>query len=123
MFNDLINAGKHLICDFKDIKNLDLLINLDKLKQLCKHICEMHNFIILGELSHSFHPEGISFVFLLSESHMSLHTFPEKQFISFDLYSCRQYENNDDYIKIYKTMVENLKASERSSLQIIERTF
>lgn len=123
MFEDLKNAGKHLICDFKDIKNLILLNNLTKLKQLFKNICQEHNFIILGELEHSFEPQGISIVFLLSESHISLHTFPEKQFMSFDLYSCRQYENNDDYIKIFKSVVDELNASERSSLQIIERFF
>ena len=117
------NAGKHLICDFKDIQNIQLLNNLEALKQWCKDICKENNFIVLGELEHSFQPEGISFVFLLSESHMSIHTFPEKQFISFDLYSCRQYENNNDYLEIFKSMVDSLNASERSSFHIIERGF
>jgi S-adenosylmethionine decarboxylase len=123
MFQHFESAGKHLICDFKDIKNLEALNDLTALKTMCQNICHIHNYSILGELVHTFHPEGISILYLLSESHMSIHTFPEKHFISFDLYTCRQYENNDDYISIYNTIIELLNASKDSSLQIVERSF
>ena len=38
MFNEYKSAGKHMICDFKEIKNIDLLnnceeLNLDSLKK------------------------------------------------------------------------------------------
>ena len=102
---------------------MEALHDLTVLKTMCKNICNAHNYIVLGELAHTFHPEGISILYLLSESHMSIHTFPEKRFISFDLYTCRQYENNNEYIEIYNTILELLDASKDSSLKIVERSF
>jgi S-adenosylmethionine decarboxylase len=78
-------------------------------------------FTILGELEHEFVPQGFSFIFLLSESHLSIHTFPERNHMSFDLYTCRQYENNDVYLKIYETLLVELGAT--SECQIIDRKF
>jgi S-adenosylmethionine decarboxylase proenzyme len=121
MFQDYISAGKHMICDFKNIQN-ELLHDKTKLQDLCREICSTNNFTILGELEHTFLPQGFSFIFLLSESHLSIHTFPEKQYLSFDLYTCRQYENNHIYMKIYERLNEELNAS-NSEYKIIDRNF
>ena len=41
------------------------------------------------ELSrHKFEPQGFTLVALLAESHMSFHTFPENNIISFDFFTC-----------------------------------
>ena len=121
MFQEATSSGKHLICDFKNI-NSSLLRDKYALIALCKEICEENNFIIEGEVEKEFSPEGISFLFLLSESHLSIHTFPERNHISFDLYTCRQYDDNNAYINIYESMVERLNAS-NSVYKIIDRYF
>ena len=122
MFNDATVSGKHLICDFKNIENKDLLNNIDLLKDMCKIICNVHEFTILQECEHSFTPLGCTFLFLLSESHLSVHTFPEKNYISFDLYTCREYSDNYIYTNIYYYLVDKLKAKD-SNMQIIDRHF
>ncbi|MCB9730188.1 MAG: S-adenosylmethionine decarboxylase [Deltaproteobacteria bacterium] len=43
---------------------------------------------VLGELVHRFEPHGITALLVLSESHLSLHTYPEHAFVSLDLYLC-----------------------------------
>ena len=43
---------------------------------------------ILNVSSHKFEPQGFTLVALLSESHFSFHTFPEKGIISFDFFTC-----------------------------------
>jgi len=42
----------------------------------------------LGLLTHQFEPHGYSGLVLLAESHISIHTWPEKGFVSMDLYTC-----------------------------------
>ena len=37
-------------------------------------------------------PGGVTGVLLLSESHLTCHTFPERGFAAFNLYSCRKAE-------------------------------
>ena len=34
---------------------------------------------------------GISGVVLIAESHIALHTFPEKEFFTFDIFSCKEF--------------------------------
>ena len=122
MFNDSAFSGKHLICDFKQIENKELLNSIEHLKGMCKTICKTHDFAILQECEHVFTPIGCTFLFLLSESHLSVHTFPEKNYISFDLYTCREYSDNYIYTNIYYYLVDKLKAKD-SNMQIIDRHF
>ena len=124
MFQDMSSSGKHLICDFKKITNNKLLNDKLALKLLCKNLCMENNYTILGEVDHEFHPYGCSFILLLSESHLSLHTFPERNHISFDLYTCRQYDDNSIYIEIYTNLCNKLEASLiESDFKIIDRYF
>jgi S-adenosylmethionine decarboxylase proenzyme len=124
MFNDYNSSGKHMICDFKDIKNTELLNNDIELNLLLKKICERYDFQILNSIVHNFDPIGHSILFLLSESHISIHTFPEKHHMSFDIYTCRQYKDNTIYREIFKFLIDNLEASlEESVCKIIDRYF
>lgn len=124
MFNEHKSAGKHMICDFKEIKNSDLLNNCEELNLLFKKICSNYDFQILNENIHKFEPIGCSILYLLSESHLSIHTFPEKNHISFDIYTCRQYIDNKVYEEIYKLLIHKLGASDNKSFcQIIDRFF
>jgi len=125
MFEDKTSSGKHLICDIKNITNMKLLNSKLELKLMCKNICIEQNYTILGEVDHEFHPQGCSFVILLSESHLSVHTFPEKNHLAFDLYTCRQYEDNSVYINIYLELCEKLGTSSarQSECKIIDRYF
>jgi len=112
-----------MICDFKGIENTELLNNCCELNLLLKHICETNDFQILNEIEHKFEPIGCSILFLLSESHISIHTFPEKNHMSFDIYTCRQYNDDEVYKNIYAFLVDKLKASPNSLCKIIDRFF
>ena len=81
MFNEYESSGKHMICDFKNIKNDKLLNDANELNKVLKDICSEHNFQILKEVQYLFKPIGCSIIFLLSESHVSIHTFPCKMII------------------------------------------
>lgn len=122
MFSESKISGKHMICDIKGIKNIELLHDLDKMKTLLETICANYDFSILEKVDHKFHPEGISILYLLSESHLSIHTFPEKYYIALDLYTCRQYDDNSVYLEIYDYLVDCFQA-DKSTPTIIDRSF
>jgi S-adenosylmethionine/arginine decarboxylase-like enzyme len=123
MFTERSSSGKHMICDIKGIKNLNKLNSCEDLIFLLRKICKKHNFGIIKELSHEFIPIGHSILFLLSESHISIHSFPEKKHLSFDLYTCREYDNDNEYNEIYHEIIRFFDASNDSNLQIIDRYF
>jgi S-adenosylmethionine decarboxylase len=115
-------SGKHMICDIKNIKNKELLNDMNQIKQVLDTICEKENYSILGRLEHQFDPEGITILYLLSESHISIHTFPERDYAALDIYTCREYPDNSVYDKIYEYLVESFQSSQNVPM-IIDRKF
>jgi len=122
MFSEHSSSGKHLVCDIKDIQNKNALGNKEMLIHLLDSICVKYNFTILGKLEHEFEPEGISLVYLLSESHLTIHTFPEKSYIALDLYTCREYKDNTVYTEIYNLLVQFFGAKREIPI-IVDRMF
>lgn len=58
------------------------------LKYLIEELLTESSFTILGYLEHSFVPHGFTCLWLLSESHLALHTFPEEGRSYIELSSC-----------------------------------
>lgn len=124
MFQDIVKAGKHMICDFKNIQNTELLNNQEKLDKMLEFICVFYEFQIIDKIQKKFTPQCNTLLYLLSESHLSIHTFPERKFLSFDIYTCREYHDNREYIEIYEYLSECLNADKKTSTyQIIDRLF
>jgi len=46
------------------------------------------NLTLLNMVFHKFEPQGITAIFLLSESHISIHTWPENGTAAVDVYTC-----------------------------------
>jgi S-adenosylmethionine decarboxylase proenzyme len=122
MFSDIHISGKHMIIDLKEIKNDVLIHDLDKIKTLLDTICNKYDFSILNKSEHVFEPHGLTILYLLSESHLSVHTFPERKYIAIDLYTCRDYKDNTVYEEIYDFLIECFQAKKEIPI-IIDRKF
>ena len=120
--NNKNTSGKHMICDLKEIKNVVLLNDNNKIKELFDNICKKYNYTILNRMEHIFEPQGITILYLLSESHISIHTFPERNYAALDIYTCREYENNNIYEEIYEYIIKEFKAKKEEPI-IIDRKF
>lgn len=79
-------AGTHLILDFWGAKKLDDLQLMEKSLRECVGRC---GATLLHIHLHHFTPNGgISGVAVLAESHISVHTWPERDFAAFDIFMC-----------------------------------
>ena len=58
------------------------------LKNIYKHKLEKAGFDIIDEVDHYFKPQGYIKLFLLAESHLAIHTFPENGETYIELSSC-----------------------------------
>ncbi len=56
-------------------------------------ILKASNFEILNHVEHFFKPHGYTALWLLSESHLAIHTFPEKDSTYVELSSCNELKN------------------------------
>ena len=100
-----VSTGKHMICDLTNIRNTTRLESMDKMHELLEDICAKYDFTVLTKSQHKFEPQGLTILYMLSESHISIHTFPEKRYLAFDIYTCRDYDNDQVYMDIYDKLV------------------
>jgi S-adenosylmethionine decarboxylase len=59
---------------------------------------------------------GISGIIMIVESHISIHTYPKKQFISMDVYSCKQF----NYKKVIRH-IKNIYQIKEIEINLIDR--
>lgn len=84
--NGMTFAGTHLILDFWGAEKLD---DLALMEQAMRDAVEKAGATLLHIHLHHFEPNGgISGVAVLAESHISVHTWPEKGFAAFDIFMC-----------------------------------
>lgn len=100
-------VGIHLIIDVYDIYNVESVKFVPKIQPLMNEIISKCNLNVIGELAHQFEPIGATMIYLLSESHLSVHTYPEMKMITLDLYSCNLNINRDEVIKIINDFFKN----------------
>jgi S-adenosylmethionine decarboxylase proenzyme len=94
-----------MVCDLCQIQDMDRLESTDAMEFLLDRICETHHFSVLHKMVHKFDPQGLTILYMLSESHISIHTFPERNYLAFDIYTCREYPDNSIYLAIYKDLI------------------
>ena len=83
-------AGAHLIIDLYDAKKLDDIGHIEAALRQC---VEASGATLLHIHLHHFEPNGgVSGVAVLAESHISVHTWPEKGFAAFDVFMCGNAE-------------------------------
>ena len=96
-------AGTHFIANYEQC-DLDALINLDELKINMIKSVVASGATVLTIASHVFEPNGITMAIVLSESHATIHTYPEVQSCFVDLFTCGDrcsYELFDQTLRKY----------------------
>ncbi len=78
-------AGVHLLVDVRDAENLDNIKSIEEMLKLAA--CDA-GATVLHSYMHQFEPHGVSGVVVLSESHISIHTWPERNYAAIDVFMC-----------------------------------
>lgn len=79
-------AGTHLLLDLYDASHLD---NIAHIEQSMRDMVTACGATLLHIHLHHFTPSGgVSGVAVLAESHISVHTWPERDYAAFDVFMC-----------------------------------
>ena len=84
--------GKHTLADIYDIEN-DCLDDIEQIKDIILESCKESNLHVVEFTFHKFEPYGLSGIFVLKESHIAIHTWPEYKFASVDVFTCGTMAN------------------------------
>ena len=90
--------GSHVIATLAS-EQTALLSDAGSFKQLIDGLIAQYNLRQLGEVYHTFTPGGFTGIVCLSESHISLHTWPEFQKINLDIYLSNYLRENDGTVQ------------------------
>lgn len=81
-------AGRHLLFDCWNASNLD---NIELIEQaLNDAVIATQSTLLHMHLHHFAHNDGVSGVAVLAESHITVHTWPERDYAALDLFMCGQ---------------------------------
>ncbi|WP_344946504.1 adenosylmethionine decarboxylase [Sphaerisporangium flaviroseum] len=80
-------AGRHVVAELTGV-NPSLLDDEPRLRGLLHHALTGAKATVLHMVSHRFTPQGVTMLALLSESHASIHTYPEAGSCFVDIFTC-----------------------------------
>lgn len=69
-------------CDYK------ILGDLDKIKEIMFNAAKIGKMDVKTVYFYKFSPSGVSGILVVSESHLSIHTWPENQYAAIDIFIC-----------------------------------
>lgn len=91
--------GLHLIAELHECRCAPaLLSDANALRELCLAVCSVPGLTPVGHVFHQFgsaaQPAGATGAVVLAESHLAIHTWPELQAVTLDLYVCNFSQDN-----------------------------
>ncbi len=111
-----VTVGIHVLGELHGCPN-DLLKKKEVVSRIVLSVVRDAKLNSLGNVFHQFEPHGVTGIVLLAESHISIHTWPEKNLAAIDVFTCG---NEGDARKAFKMLSERLKAASINK-KIIER--
>ena len=111
---NIIFAGTHIILD---LWNCSFSNKIASLRKMIKQAAKISRSNILHMHMHRFGKEqGISGVAVLAESHISVHTWPERNYIAFDMFMC-----GNTYPELASEFLIAMLKPKRKKVEIIKR--
>jgi S-adenosylmethionine decarboxylase proenzyme len=111
--------GLHVIADLYHCPAAEFLISAKALRTICHEACEAAGLTVLGGHFYQFdgfdalQAGGATGAVILAESHLAVHTWPERSEVSLDVYVCNVTADNSlKAEKLYQLMIEALKPAD-----------
>ena len=111
--------GLHISADLYNCQKGDLLVSSQKLRTLCVKACQDVGLTVLGEHFYQFdgadgtQDGGATGAVVLAESHLAIHTWPERNGATLDVYVCNYTADNTGKAEtVYSTLLKALKPAD-----------
>ncbi|MBU9721159.1 MULTISPECIES: adenosylmethionine decarboxylase [Bacillaceae] len=85
--------GRHVIAELWDC-DTEKLNNINYIERLFVDAALKAGAEVREVAFHKFAPQGVSGVVIISESHLTIHSFPEHGYASIDVYTCGNLDPN-----------------------------
>ncbi len=96
------HVGTHVLVNVYDVPNIDILTYLSSGKSVLDDIVKELQLNVVAEAGHQFSPYGFSYAYVLSESHFTIHTYPEYKSCYIDIFCCSSSFNPEYSVDLIK---------------------
>lgn len=79
--------GLHLLVELQNC-SADLLDSTSFIEDIMVDAAKKSGATVLSSSFHKFSPQGVSGVVVISESHLTIHTWPELKYAALDVFTC-----------------------------------
>lgn len=115
----LYRPGLHILSEFTSEK-ITLLTSSIPCRMLFDQLIADHGLSKVGEVYHDFEKGGFTAVICLTESHLSIHTWPEYKLATFDVFLSNYQKDNSAKVKaIYESVLAFFEGTEKQKTEII----
>ena len=97
--------GIHVIAEFLGV-DPKKISRVKEAREILDKVISKSGLHVISSSFHQFKPYGLSAVYLLRESHLSIHTWPEYEYVALDVFTCG---DEGDAIKAFNLLVEEFK--------------
>ena len=111
-------TGTHYIIDLFGC-NRQQINSVAFLKKVMSDSIEGTDIVLLDNAFYPFKPQGVTGFFLLSTSHMSVHSWPEYGYLSIDVYTC---SNDESTRKVVDYILEKI-LHRKMVIKTVDRTY
>lgn len=105
-------SGKHFIASYLDC-DLQALADVNRLIEAMDTAVTISGATVLNQANYVFPPDGLTIVYLLSESHASLHTYPEHRACFVDLFTCGDQCSSEKFDRFLQNYLQPKKVNSR----------
>lgn len=106
--------GRHILAEIYGC-SFDILNNKDKIQQYMVDAAIEAGAEVREVAFHKFSPQGISGVVVISESHLTIHTWPELGYAAVDVFTCGENINPWDACNY---LTDKLKAKHMTATEV-----
>ena len=100
-----MSLGTHVLCDFYDCSPEKISDN-EAIEQVIIRAINESGACIVEPKLYYFEPYGLTGVVIITESHFSIHTWPEYKYVAIDYFTCSNKIEIDKTIEILKEYFE-----------------
>jgi S-adenosylmethionine decarboxylase proenzyme len=93
----------------------------EALRAVCLKATRDAGLTVVGDAFYQFQPQGVTGTVLLAESHLAIHTWPERSFVTVDVYVCNLATDNSDKAQRLFSALEAVLKPARTKYQVIHR--
>lgn len=86
-------AGLHIVANF-EVSDRRKLNEFEPFRAFIEQEIKRFNLTSVGEVYHNFPNGGYTGVVCLTESHLSIHTWPERNYLTFDVFLSNYLKDN-----------------------------